>query len=290
MVVNTCSTTEVHALVAIVLALTASVLWGVTDFWAGMLATRLPAVKVVFVSKLVGLVGILLATGVIRDLSAIGASFWWGAAAGILSSAVLIMFYRGLADGTMSVVAPIVATGAVIPVAFGFLSGERPQLVQIAGIAAALVGVVLSSSGELTMSKRRRRPILLAMGAAIIAGVSLVLTAQGSGLDPAMALLGGYFTAVVTVSAAVAISRSGLRLRSEDVLAAALVGLCDLGGWAAYALGIYLGSLAIVGVLSSLAALVVSLLAMWLRGERLSRVQHAGVGMAICGTLFIASG
>jgi drug/metabolite transporter (DMT)-like permease len=289
-VVNTCATTEVHALVAIVLALTASVLWGVTDFWAGTLTTRLPAVKVVFVSKLVGLIGILLATGVIRDLSSIGASFWWGAAAGIQSSAVLIMFYRGLADGSMSVVASIVATGAVIPVAFGFLIGERPRLVQITGIAAALVGVVLSSSRELSMSKLKKRAILLAMGAAIIAGGSLVLTARGSGLDPVMTLLGGYFTAVMTVGAFVAVSGSGLRLRSEDVLAAAVVGLFDLGGWAAYAFGIHFGSLAIVAVLSSLGALVVSLLAMWLRRERLSHVQHAGVAMAICGTVLLASG
>jgi len=277
-------------LVAIVLALTASALWGVTDFWAGTLTTRLPAVQVVFVSKLVGLIGILLATGAIRDLSSIGTGFWWGSAAGILSSAVLIMFYRGLADGTMSVVAPIVATGAVIPVAFGFLSGERPGLAQLTGIVAALVGVVLSSSRELTMSKLKRRAILLAMGAAIVAGVSLVLTAQGSGLDPVLTLLGGYLTAVVTVGAAVAVSGSGLRLRSADVLAAALVGLCDLGGWAAYGFGIYFGSLAIVAVLSSLAALVVSLLAMWLRAERLSQLQHAGVAMAICGTVLIASG
>src|SRR5207244_5910254 len=68
------------------------------------------------------------------------------AAAGSVSGLIGIAgLYRGMAVGTISIVAPISATGAVIPVAFGLLRGERASPLQTAGMLLALLGIVLAS-------------------------------------------------------------------------------------------------------------------------------------------------
>src|SRR5205823_6158745 len=64
---------------------------------------------------------------------------------GVGSGLALALFYRGLAEGTMSVVAPVSACGAVVPVAVALLSGERPGALAGVGVLAAVTGVVLVS-------------------------------------------------------------------------------------------------------------------------------------------------
>src|SRR5207302_1947012 len=57
----------------------------------------------------------------------------------------LFAYYRGMQAGAMSVVAPIAGVSAIIPVIFGIATGDHPSAPQIAGIACALVGVLLAS-------------------------------------------------------------------------------------------------------------------------------------------------
>ena len=64
------------------------------------------------------------------------------APAALLGTLGLVAFYRGMAAGAISLVAPIAATGALIPVAFGLATGERPSALQLAGIALAVGGAV----------------------------------------------------------------------------------------------------------------------------------------------------
>ena len=45
----------------------------------------------------------------------------------------------------MSIVAPVSATGAAVPVIVGVIGGERPGPIQAAGILLAMVGIVLAA-------------------------------------------------------------------------------------------------------------------------------------------------
>jgi len=127
------------------LALASSLCWGVSDFVGGLQSRRRALLKVMFVSQAVGLLflGVLLAARgqgpppLRHLLPAIG-----GGLAGLIA---LTGFYRGLSIGTMSIVAPISATGSAVPVVVGIAQGERPGAVQIVGIVAALIGIVLAS-------------------------------------------------------------------------------------------------------------------------------------------------
>jgi uncharacterized membrane protein len=104
---------------AIALALSASCCWGTADFVGGLQAKRL-AVPVVL--------GVVEGTGLVLVLAVIAATAepWPGTHAAVLSVVAgvagvcaLGCFYRALAIGTMSIVAPISATGAALPVVVG---------------------------------------------------------------------------------------------------------------------------------------------------------------------------
>ena len=127
----------------LVLALSASVLWGTADFAGGRLSRHLPLLIVVTCSQGAGLVVlliVLLLRGGVQPAAA-----GWGTVAGVLSVGSVACLYRALAIGTMSVIAPIVATSAVVPVLVGLATGERPGPAAGAGIVLALAGVALAS-------------------------------------------------------------------------------------------------------------------------------------------------
>ena len=127
------------------LALGAAASFGVSDFAGGMVSRRRPAIAVVGVSQACSLVVLLAVTAVVGLPAGYG---WlpWAAFAGTAGAVALVLFYQALAVGTVGVVSPISALGAIIPVGLGLLAGERPAPVTVAGIAVALIGAVLALS------------------------------------------------------------------------------------------------------------------------------------------------
>ncbi|HEY6892458.1 MAG TPA: EamA family transporter, partial [Solirubrobacter sp.] len=120
-------------------ALLASLLWGTADFLGGQASRKHPAAMVAFVGQAIGffaLALILVFHGV--DAKAIVP----GLVTGLLGAVAVLCFYRALAVGTMSIIAPVVATSATVPVLWGVLHGERPGTLQWIGIVAALAGVI----------------------------------------------------------------------------------------------------------------------------------------------------
>lgn len=130
---------------AIVLALLASVGWGLSDFLGGLRSRRLP-LRAVVAGMLCG--GLLIASlvALLRGTGYPGnAILPPGVIAGCASVVAISSLYKGLAIGSMSVVAPISAAYPVVPVVYGLLSGERPTALQSAGMALVFTGVVVAS-------------------------------------------------------------------------------------------------------------------------------------------------
>ena len=130
-------------MLGIALALGASLCWGSGDFLGGLSTRRASLWAVIIGSQAVGLAGAALVTlGTGHGWPGLQAV--WPVLLGGLASVVAIScFYKALAIGTMSIVAPISATNALIPFAVGIAAGERPAAVQLAGVALAAVGVIL---------------------------------------------------------------------------------------------------------------------------------------------------
>jgi drug/metabolite transporter (DMT)-like permease len=193
----------------------------------------------------------------------------------------------------MSIVAPIAATGVAVPVLVGVTGGDRPGLVQVAGIGAALVGIVLASREPATdevPARVVRQSLVLALGAALGFGLFFVGVRASARTDALWSAFGARSASVV-VLAAVAVCLPGrvvVRPASWGVLS--VIGILDVGANALYALATRHGLLSVISVLSSLYPLATVLLARVVLGERVRRVQEVGVVAALAGVLLIASG
>jgi drug/metabolite transporter (DMT)-like permease len=67
----------------------------------------------------------------------------------------------------MSIIAPVVATSAIVPVLYGVIDGERPGTLQWVGIVAALTGVILASNEPGGKAENSKLALKLALVAAI---------------------------------------------------------------------------------------------------------------------------
>ncbi len=292
---------------AVVLALGSSLAWGVGDFLGGRVAARAPALTVTVATQFVGLLFVLVLTpltGGVPSSAALGI----GALAGVLGGFGLVVYFRALAIGPMGVVAPLSgAVGAMIPVTAGLLGGERVGPLALLGIVAGLAAVVLSTidpgaapSAGVTrprsvLARARGRASAGALGPslALLAGVMFGLffvlldrTPSGSGLWP----LVGARLASVPLLGVVALVRRRTWPDRADAGQVAASGMLDSGANALFLLATRTGLLTLTGLLSSLYPVVIVVLARQVLGDRLARVQAAGVVLALVAVALVTIG
>ncbi|HEV8102646.1 MAG TPA: DMT family transporter [Gaiellaceae bacterium] len=275
-------------LLAFSLALASSIVWGAADFAGGSLTKRLPAFAVTVVSQATGFLVLLLAVGVRGSVD--GRSFALGTLAGVGGGVGLAAFYRALSLGTMSVVSPLVACGAVVPFAIAIATGERPSPLAVAGACVALVGAVLASVEERrAASPERARAVALAIVAALALGLFVYFLGLGSRHGDALSTLVGarVGSLAVLLGAALAL-RARLRPPRSALWPVAAVGLADVSANALFAFASGHGLLSLVAVLGSLYPVVTVVLAHLLLGERLTHVQRVGIALAVGGVAAIA--
>jgi uncharacterized membrane protein len=278
------------------LGLGSGLCWGAADFFGGVQARRLPALSVALWSQVAGALALAAALAVQGDPPT-PAGFAWGLAAGAGSGLALMLFYRGLAEGTMSVVAPVAACGAVVPVLVAALRGEAPGAVAGFGIVAAVAGVVLvsRSTGPRRREVRLAPPVLaMALGAALGFGLFYVFVDAGTatpGASPLWVIAGARTSSLLVLAGiAVTVRRSQATWPGRRIVPVALVGIADTSANLLFALAATGGNLAVVGVLGSLYPVATVLLARWLLRERLSGGQNAGVALALTGVGLLAAG
>jgi drug/metabolite transporter (DMT)-like permease len=244
---------------------------------------------VTVVSQAAGFVALSVAVAIRGDLGT--RSFLLGLAAGAGGGAGLAAFYRALALGTMSVVSPLAACGAVVPFAISLASGERPAAIAVAGAVGALAGAVLASVEERrSASADRSKAVVLALAAAVALGFFVYFLGLGSREgDPVSTLFGARVGSLSLLGAGAVAARTPLALPRGSLVPVAAVGLADVSANALFALASGRGLLALVSVLGSLYPVVTVLLAHLLLGERLTGAQQAGVAVALAGVCLIAA-
>jgi drug/metabolite transporter (DMT)-like permease len=278
------------------LGLGSGLCWGAADFFGGLQSRRLPALSVVLWSQVAGALALLAALAV-QGTRPTPPALAWGVAAGAAGGSALLLFYRGLAEGAMSVVAPVAACGALVPVVAAILRGELPGTVAVLGIVAAVTGVVLVSRSPDPGQHPGGRPgrvLALALAAALGFGLFLVFVDAGTatpGAAPLWVIAGGRAGSLLLLSAiALTLRRAQAGWPGRRVGAVALVGIADTTANVLFALAATTGNLAVVGVLGSLYPVATVLLARWLLRERLSGGQNAGIVLALTGVGLLAAG
>lgn len=278
-------------MIAIVLGLATSLVYGFADFFGAVGAKRIPATKVTFISGVSGLALLLSLTfwfGADFSASAIG----WGVAAGVASAVAMSTLYASLAIGPIWILSPVSAVvSAIVPMIVGFvLDGDRFSPLGLAALGVILVAVFLVGfvpGAEVRLPSTKGLLLGITAGAAI--GVVLICLKQApgdSGLAPVILL-----RAVSASLLGLAMVWTALRQRSGGqtagrasrnfLLAAIAAGLFDSSANALFLAAARLGSLTVVSVLTALYPLGTIILARLFLGERIAKTQVAGILLAL---------
>jgi drug/metabolite transporter (DMT)-like permease len=279
-------------LIAVVLALAASLSWGFGDFGGGLGARRTSVLWVLLVSQVVGLALVGTMALATQPHMPSGHDLAWGAFAGAMGAIGLGAFYRALAVGTMGVVGPIASTGIVVPVVYALVRGERPSSLQAVGMAFAVAGVIGASLEPLPEGAGRKLTAgaLLALLAAFGFGASLLglnRVSQAGVVWGTLSLRLAVVPIVLVAALLIRPSKAGLRPILPLLIA---TGLFDTGANLLYGAAARHGQIAVVSVLASLYPVVLVALAYFVLHERISRPQLAGVALALTGVALIAAG
>ena len=273
---------------AAALALAAAASWGIGDFLGGLKSRSLRPVAILVVAQPIGgaLLGIWVA---IRGQGPPGSEVLWACLASAFGTVGLVAFYRGMAAGALSIVAPIAGAGAAIPVIWGLAHGDHPSLYQELGFVAALGGVVLASF------ERQRGAAQLAAGVgwAVIAMLAfggyyipMHVASQGDFLWAAFVFR---LSSLTLIAAAWLVFRPP-SARRADLPVLAAIGILDTGGNVFFAAASTRGLVSVVSILASLYPVVTVLLARAVLHERVHRSQELGIVLALVGIVLISAG
>ncbi len=272
---------------AFALAIAASLSWGVGDFIGSFKSRTLGVLATLVPGQIAGLLAIAVLVGA-RGHGWPGTHVLWAIPSAVAGTIGLASFLRGMRTGAISVVAPLAGLSAVIPVLFGVATGDRISAAAGAGIAAAIVGVMLASREPGANGGRFAAGAGWGLLAALGWGLYFPPLHAASRADPYWAVLVFRCTSVSLTLGALLLLR-GARAPWREVPIVALAGLLDVGGNLLYGLASQRGIVSTVSVLSSLYPIVTVALAMLVLRERIARVQLIGIALTFAGIGLIST-
>ncbi|MCW2765891.1 MAG: family transporter [Nocardioides sp.] len=277
---------------AILLALVAAAAYGFSDFVGGVFSQRVSPWAIALMAQLGGAV-VVFAVAVFVDGSPTRTDLLWSLVAGLGNGFGTAFLYRGLSSGRMGVVAPVSGVGAaLVPVAVGVGTGERPALLVWVGILVALPAIWLVAREPQASAHGRRRGA--GLGDGVLAGLGFgTLFAALAQIPEEAGLLPLALNQVVAAVAIVLVARA-LRAPWVPREPLALVGMVS-GCLGALAAGAFLvathgGYLTVTAILTSLYPAFTVVLAATLLREHVHRAQALGLGLCAVAVVLVAAG
>jgi len=277
---------------ASLLAILSSILWGTSDFEGGRLSKKHAPLAVLGFTQVLGLVfGIflMLASGA-WSAQALGSGGYLvpGIIAGLFGYFGLFCLYAGLSTGRMGVVSPISSMGAIVPLTYALINGDKLSTITTIGVVLALVGVFCASGPELSQGLPLK-PLLLAIGAALGFGTALTsmsIGSQSSALMTMVSMRGATF--FVTIAIALKFRTMG-GFTKKEYPSLIFIGVADFLANVLLGVACTKGLVSIAMVLGSLFPIATALLAFKFLRERLQRVQYIGIALAVAGVALISA-
>jgi len=272
---------------AAALALSASFVWGVVDFVGGTLARRHPVATIALLGHATGLAALAVAVLLIGiDQRALS----FGLAAGTFGGVAVFTFYKAMSLGKLSIASPLLACGSVLAFAIAVAAGERPSTLSVVGALVALAGAVLASIEEHASGGDRRRALGFAFASMFALGGYLYLLGRGSADGGTLsAVFGARTTSSSLLLLLVFGLGSSLRIGWRAYGLLALIGLGAAMAFILYGYAADIGLISIASVLSSLYPVVTVVLAHVFLGERLGRIQLAGLPLVLVGVILVTT-
>ena len=265
--------------------------WGAGDFAGGIVSRRAGVYRAAFYGESIGLVFLAAMLAIVREPIPDRASWAWSAAAGASGSVGLLLLLRALAEGQMSIAAPVSALMvAVLPVIASALTEGLPGPMKYLGFGLALLSIWLISRGdghskELHLHLADLRLPLLS---GICFGFYFILMHQGSQAATIWPMIAARLAGSIVLFF-VAAAKHQLHWPGRQI--APLVFLNaggDIAGNTFYILAGQVGRLDVAAVLSSLYPGTTILLAGVFLHEHLNRPQWLGI-IAALGAMVLIS-
>jgi len=203
----------------------------------------------------------------------------------------LVLAYAALRAGQVALVAPLVSTEGAIAALIAIAAGESLAPGVGVTLAAIATGICLASlppeDRTAEAHANHLKAALLALGAACTFGVSLYATGRaGASLPAAWVVLAARLIGTVVLALPLALAG---RLPLTRAVAPLVVtsGVCEVLGFYSYVAGSRHG-IAIAAVLSSQFGALAGVAGYYLFGERLTRVQVAGIATVLCGVAVLS--
>ena len=277
--------------VGLALGLLAAFAWGLVDVTAAIATRRVGSLRALVGTQLVS-IGVLAALAVARpDLLGPDPSTGvvTGLPLGLLAAACYLAYFTALRMGPLSIVSPVIvaygglgagaviATAGVVLAGLTFETGGRrvPRIVGPGVVAAVLTLVGFAVLTILMATPIRDHgwlPVVIGSrigNNAAVLGLLLVATRSGSGrFRPLLEPSEPWTRAVVALVVA--------------------GGLCDIGAFVAYAIGLQVAPVWLVGLASSFGPVLAVAYGIWRLGERPHATQWAGLGLIAAGVAVLA--
>jgi drug/metabolite transporter (DMT)-like permease len=219
---------------------------------------------------------------------------------GLSYSAGLLLAYLALSVGRVSIVAPIVSTEGAMTAVISVLLGDpitAPTAIILAVIATGIVLAAVERAADPSPEPsprpgthdpaKNRRAVLLAISAAAVFSIGLVTSARLGATLPVAWIVAGPRVVGIVVIALPLLLRGRLRLTRRALPFVVVSGVLEAAGTAAFVLGAQHG-VATTAVLASQFAALAAVVAFFLFGERLARVQVAGIVVIAIGVASLA--
>ncbi len=273
----------------VLLGVLASVFIGVSDYYGRFCARRshaMTSVGTAFIGGL-GVTAVLL----FFVPSAIDyEALVLGAASGALMAFALSAMWHSMAISSAAVASPVVAAFTALgPLGYGFVTGERPSRVVGAGIALAVVGLLVAVIVP-DLGGRLQAGIMFAVLAGACFAIATVLlgrTNLDSGMWPAVSQR---LVATVLMLAATRAMRVPQVLPRTLRLAGLVGGIVGGAGMASLIAGLQRGPVGEVAVAGSLYPVVTIALAVLFDEDRLHWWQTTGIAAVLSGTTLMTIG
>jgi len=288
----------------VVLALTAAVFLGFSDFFGGLASRTRSALQVTVAMQAVALATLAPIAAVVGADALTGGDLALGAASGLATGVAYVGFFAAIGRGRISTVVPITAAvTALVPAVVGVLGNHPLSTLALAGVLCAFIAIPLvayQSEEDESAAAAAADPAAPApwsaarqIGVAILCGfgfgaffVVIGSTDEAAGLWPTVAnlLVGGLVTAAIAVATGAAFApRDAPRLALWSGLA---LGAAD----AVNTIALERGPLTVASVLGNLYPIVTIALGALVLHERVRTWHALGIAFAIAGVVLIAAG
>lgn len=282
---------NIAATLPIIFGLSAAILWGAADFAGGLGSRRSSVYRVVLTAEWAGLLVLLPLPFMFHESLPPAGSLILAGIASACGTIGLTLLYRALAEGQMSVAAPVSGLlAAVIPMLYSTVTEGFPGFSKFSGFLLALASIWLVSSAEGVGNtlKLRWTVLRLPVLAALTFGAYFVLMHAASRQSTFWPLISARTTGMVVMTTYVLVLRQPLSPPRNVWRLAVLGGVLDVSANAMYVLAGQAGRLDVAAVLGSLYPGMTVLLAWLLLKEHLSRPQTVGVLLALIAIVLIA--